>query len=29
MESFAQASFNILTFYLLVTCLWFQPWHTV
>jgi hypothetical protein len=27
--SFAQASFNILTFYLLITCLWFQQWYTV
>jgi hypothetical protein len=27
--SFAQASFNILTFYLLVTCLWFQQWYAV
>jgi hypothetical protein len=27
--SFAQAAFNILTFYLLVTCLWFQQWYTL
>jgi len=27
--SFPQASFNILAFYLLVTCLWFQQWYTV
>jgi len=27
--SFAQASFNILAFYLLITCLWFQQWYTV
>lgn len=25
----AQAGFNILTFYLLVTCLWFQQWYTL
>jgi hypothetical protein len=27
--SFPQASFNILAFYLLVTCAWFQQWYTV
>jgi len=27
--SFAQASTNILAFYLLVTCLWFQQWYAV
>jgi hypothetical protein len=27
--NFAQAAFNILTFYLLVTCVWFQQWYTV
>jgi hypothetical protein len=27
--NFAQASFNILTFYLLVTCLWFQQWYAI
>jgi hypothetical protein len=27
--SFAQASFNILIFYLLVTCLWFQQWYAI
>jgi hypothetical protein len=27
--SFARAAFNILTFYLLVTCLWFQQWYTL
>jgi len=28
-DSFTQASFNILAFYLLVTCLWFQQWYTL
>jgi hypothetical protein len=27
--SFPQASFDILTFYLVLTCLWFQQWYTV
>ena len=27
--SFAQASFNILAFYLLATCLWWQQWYVV
>jgi len=27
--SFPQASFNILAFYLLVTCLWIQQWYSV
>ncbi len=27
--SFAQAGFNILLFYLLVTCLWFQQWYAI
>jgi hypothetical protein len=27
--NFAQAGFNILAFYLLVTCPWFQQWYTV
>jgi hypothetical protein len=26
---FARASFDILVFYLLVTCLWFQQWYTI
>ena len=26
---FLQAAFNILTFYLLVTCLWFQQWYGI
>lgn len=28
-DRFAQASFSILAFYLLVTCLWFQQWYMV
>lgn len=28
-ESFTQASFNVLAFYLLLTCLWFQQWYTL
>lgn len=28
-EDFLQAAFNILAFYLLVTCLWFQQWYGV
>jgi hypothetical protein len=28
-DSFPQASFNILAFYLLVTILWFQQWYTL
>ena len=28
-QRFTQSSFNILAFYLLVTCLWFQQWYTV
>jgi hypothetical protein len=28
-EDFLGASFDILVFYLLVTCLWFQQWYTV
>ncbi len=27
--NFARAAFNILTFYLLVTCPWFQQWYTI
>lgn len=27
--AFSQASFNILMFYLLVTCMWFQQWYTI
>ncbi|NJN95901.1 MAG: hypothetical protein HC875_18235 [Anaerolineales bacterium] len=27
--SFAEAGFNILIFYLLVTCLWFQQWYAI
>lgn len=27
--NFAQAAFNILTFYLLVTCMWFQQWYVI
>jgi hypothetical protein len=27
--SFSRAAFNILMFYLLVTCLWFQQWYTL
>lgn len=27
--SFSQAVFNIMLFYLLVTCLWFQQWYTL
>lgn len=27
--SFSRAAFNILIFYLLVTCLWFQQWYTL
>jgi hypothetical protein len=27
--NFAQVSFNILIFYLLVTCLWFQQWYAI
>ncbi|NUN14051.1 MAG: hypothetical protein HUU55_10505 [Myxococcales bacterium] len=27
--NFVQVSFNILIFYLLVTCLWFQQWYTI
>ena len=26
---FLQTAFNILTFYLLVTCLWFQQWYGI
>ena len=28
-EGFLQTAFNILAFYLLVTCLWFQPWYGI
>jgi hypothetical protein len=28
-QDFVQASFNILAFYLLVTCMWFQQWYTL
>jgi hypothetical protein len=28
-RAFAKASFDILVFYLLVTCLWFQQWYTI
>lgn len=28
-EAFVQAGFNILMFYLLFTCLWFQQWYTL
>jgi hypothetical protein len=28
-DAFPQAAFNILAFFLLVTCLWFQQWYTV
>ena len=28
-EGFLQTAFNILAFYLLVTCLWFQQWYSV
>jgi hypothetical protein len=28
-QSFAQAAFAILTFYLLCTCLWFQQWYVI
>lgn len=28
-QHFAQASFSILIFYLLVTCMWFQQWYTI
>jgi len=28
-SNFPKASFDILTFYLLVTCLWFQHWYTI
>ena len=28
-DRFAQASFNVLAFYLLVTILWFQQWYTL
>lgn len=27
--SFPQAAFSVLIFYLLLTCLWFQPWYTL
>lgn len=27
--AFIQAAFNILMFYLLVTCMWFQQWYTI
>jgi hypothetical protein len=27
--NFTQAGFNILMFYLLLTCLWFQQWYTI
>jgi hypothetical protein len=27
--AFTQAAFNILIFYLLVTCMWFQQWYTI
>jgi len=28
-ESFIQTAFNVLAFYLMVTCLWFQQWYSV
>jgi hypothetical protein len=28
-RGFAKASFDIMVFYLLVTCLWFQPWYSI
>lgn len=28
-EDLAQSSFNVLAFYLLATCLWFQQWYTL
>lgn len=28
-KDFLQTAFNILAFYLLVTCLWFQPWYGI
>ncbi len=28
-DSFAMAAFSTLTFYLVVTCLWYQPWYSM